>query len=135
MTRMSFILSFRQFSVLFKHFFSRLFYNDLLKFEDQQRETQITLLALFSVFSGLVAHVAFEPFLLYQIFGMTPADIWRYEALLLTFSMASTGVIAVASWDKLFLDDLDRAHLRLLPVRARTFFFAKAMSLLAFSSP
>ena len=129
---MSFSASFRQFRILSRHFFLRLFYNDLLKFEDQQRETQITLLALFTVFSGLVAHVAFEPFLLYQIYGMTPADLWRYEALLLTFSMASTGVIAVASWDKLFLDDLDRAHLRPLPVQARTFFLAKAMSLLAF---
>ena len=129
---MNFSASFRQFRILSRHFFLRLFYNDLLKFEDQQRETQITLLALFTVFSGLVAHVAFEPFLLYQIYGMTPADLWRYEALLLTFSMASTGVIAVASWDKLFLDDLDRAHLRPLPVQARTFFLAKAMSLLAF---
>jgi hypothetical protein len=132
MILMNFVDPFKQFRILFRHFFSRLFYNDLLKFEDQQRETQITLLALFTVFSGLVAHVAFEPFLLYQIYGMTPADIWRYEALLLTFSMASTGVIAVASWDKLFLDDLDRAHLRPLPVRAQTFFFAKAFSLLAF---
>lgn len=132
MTRASFAIPFRQFQVLFRHFFSRLFYNDLLKFEDQQRETQVTLLALFTVFSGLVAHVAFEPFLLYQIYGMTPADIWRYEALLLTFSMASTGVIAVASWDKLFLDGLDQAHLRPLPVSSLTLFSAKVFSLLAF---
>jgi hypothetical protein len=129
---MSFSVSFRQFRVLFKHFISRLFYNDLLKFEDQQRESQITIMAFLAVAGLLAANAAYEPFLLYGLFDKTPADLWRYEALLLTFSMAVAGVIAVASWDKLFLDRLDLANLRPLPVSGRILFAGKFLSLLAF---
>ncbi len=123
---------FRQFRVLFKHFFSRLFYNDLLKFEEQQRESQIVMLTLLAVAGMLVANVAYEPFLLFNLFDMTPADLWRYEVLLLTFSMAVAGVIAVASWDKLFLDPLDQINLRPLPISARVLFSGKFAGLLAF---
>jgi len=43
---MDFAPSFRQFSVLFRHFFSRLSYNELLKFENQQRESRVVLLVI-----------------------------------------------------------------------------------------
>jgi len=49
--------------------------------------------------------------------------------------MAVAGVIAVASWDKLFLDRLDQVNLRPLPVSARKLFAAKSLGLLAFVFP
>jgi hypothetical protein len=129
---MRFALATRPFGVLFKHFFSRLTTNDLLKFEDQQRESQVTILVFLAVAGLLAAHVAYEPFLLYALYDMAPADLWRYEALLLTFNMAMAGVIAVASWDKLFLDPLDQVNLRPLPLSAGILFSAKFAGLLAF---
>jgi len=122
----------RQFSVLFRHFFSRLSYNELLKFENQQRESRVVLLVILAVAGMLVANAAYEPFLLFAIFDMSLSDLWRYEAMLVTFSMAIAGVLAVASWDKLFLDRLDQVNLRPLPVSARKLFAAKSLGLLAF---
>jgi len=123
---------FRQFRVLFRHFLSRLSYNDLLKFEDQQRESRIVLLVILAISGMLVANVAYEPFLLFILFDTPPSDLWRYEAMLLTFTMAIAGVIAVANWDKLFLDRLDQASLRPLPVSSAVLFSAKFLGLLAF---
>ena len=123
----------RQFHVLFRHFFSRLSYSDLLKFEDQQRESRVVLLVMLAVAGLLVAGVVFEPFLLFGLSGLTPADLWRYESLSLTFTMAVAGMIAVANWDKLFLDRLDRIHLLPLPIEVRTLFWGKFTSLLAFA--
>ncbi len=122
----------RQFRVLWRHFFSRLSYNELLKFEEQGRESRIVLLVLLAVAGLLLANAVYEPFLLFAIFDMGPADLWYHEAMLVAFSMAVAGVIAVASWDKLFLDRLDRINLRPLPVRAGTLFAAKTLGLLGF---
>jgi len=124
--------SFSQFRVLFRHFFSRLSYSELLKFEDQQRESRLVLLAMLAVAGMVAANLAYEHFLIFEIFDLSPADLWRYEAMLVTFSMAIAGVIAVASWDKLFLDRIDQLNLRPLPVGARALFAAKSLGLLAF---
>ncbi len=122
----------RQFRVLFGHFFSRLSYNDLLKFENQGRESRIVLLAMLAVAGMVTANWAYKHFLIFELFDLTPADLWRYETMLVTFSMAIAGVIAVASWDKLFLDRIDQLNLRPMPVGARALFAAKSLGLLAF---
>ena len=122
-----------QFWVLFRHFFSRLSYSDLLKFEDQQRESRVVMLVILAVAGLAVAAFVFEPFLLFGLSSLTAANLWRYESLSLTFTMAVAGLIAVANWDKLILDPIDRIHLLPLPIGIRTLYWGKFTSLLAFA--
>lgn len=122
----------KQQRVLFRHFFFRLSYNELLKFENQGRESRIVLLVMLALAGLLLANAVYEPFLLFGMSSLTAADLWRFEALLVAFSMAVAGIIAVASWEKLFLDRLDRLNLLPLPLGVGQFFSSKALSLLAF---
>lgn len=118
--------------ILFRHFFSRMLAVDLLKFENQRLESRVVLLVILAVAGLLAGSVAYEPFLLFGMTGLVPADLWMYESLMVTFSMALVGVIAVASWDRLFLDRRDHANLLPLPVTAGTLFAGKALGLMAF---
>ena len=122
----------RQFFSLSKHFLTRLVYNDLLKFEDQQREQQIVLLVIFSVSIGYISHVVLTPYLWSKMFKLSASDLWLQETLILTITMALTGIISISYWDKLFLDQMDYVNLIHLPVRPRMIFISKFFSLLIF---
>jgi len=122
----------RQFFSLSKHFLTRLVYNDLLKFEDQQREQQIVLLVIFSVSIGYISNSILTPYLWSKMFNLSISDLWLQETLILTITMTLTGIISISYWDKFFLDQMDYINLISLPVRARQLFAAKFFSLLIF---
>jgi len=122
----------RQFYSLSRHFLTRLFYNDLLKFENQQREQQIVLLVIFSVSIGYISQTILSPYLWSKMFNLSVSDLWLQETLILSLNMALIGVITISNWDKLFLDRMDYINLISLPVRARVLFIAKLFSLLIF---
>lgn len=55
---------FQQFLVLLRHFLLRLFNNDIMKFEDQRRESLILMLTFFMAGGGVIAAFILMPYLL-----------------------------------------------------------------------
>jgi hypothetical protein len=120
----------RQFKILTRHFFQRLFRNDLVDFEDQMKERVIGILAILAVFCGLIAYVFLEKY------SFTPdqGQSWIEKMLIITFFMLVTGFVAILEWDVMFPDRRDYANLNPLPLRIRTVLLAKLTSLLLFIS-
>jgi hypothetical protein len=120
----------RQFRILTRHFFLRLFRNDLVDFEDQMKERVIGILATLAVFSGLVAYV----FLGKYDFTRDTGQSWLEKMIIITFFMLIMGFMAILEWDFIFLDRRDSSNLNPLPLRTRTILSAKFASLLLFAS-
>jgi len=121
----------RQFLVLLRHFLLRLFNNDILKFEDQRRESMIIMLTFFMAGGGIIAVFILMPYLLAML-GYTSETAWIEKNFFITLSMALTGIISVINWNNMFLDEKDYLYLSSLPVSTNTLFTAKFFSLLAF---
>jgi hypothetical protein len=119
-----------QFRILTRHFFLRLFRNDLVDFEDQMKERLIGILSVLAVFSGLIAYVFLEKY------GYTPdkGQSWIEKLTIITFFMLIMGFVAIFEWDFMILDGRDFANLNPLPLRTRTILSAKFTSLLIFAS-
>ena len=122
---------FQQFLVLLRHFLLRLFNNDILKFEDQRRESMIIMLTFFIAGGGIIAAFILMPYLLAML-GYTSETAWVEKNFFMTLSMALTGIISVINWNNMFLDEKDYLYLSSLPVSTNTLFTAKFFSLLAF---
>lgn len=122
---------FKQFLVLLRHFLLRLFNNDILKFEDQRRESLIIILTFFIAGGGIIATFILMPYLL-AMRGYTSETAWVEKNFFMTISLALTGIISVINWNNMFLDEKDYLYLSSLPVRTNTLFTAKFFSLLAF---
>jgi hypothetical protein len=120
----------RQFRILTRHFFLRLFRNDFVDFEDQMKERVIGILSILAVFSGLIAYAFLEKY------GYTPdnGQSWLEKMIIITFFMLIMGFVAILDWDFMFLDGRDFASLNPLPLRTRTILSAKFISLLFFAS-
>ena len=118
----------RQFRILSRHFFLRLFKNDLVDFEDQMKERIIGILAILAVFSGLIAYIYLGKY------GFIPdrGQSWIDKTLIITFFMLITGLLAILEWDNILPDARDYSNLNPLPLRARTILAAKFTSLLSF---
>jgi hypothetical protein len=118
----------RQFRILTRHFFLRLFKNDLVDFEDQMKERIMGILAILAVFSGLLAYVYLGQY------GFVPdkGQSWIEKTLIFTFFMLIMGLLAILEWDNIYPDARDYSNLNPLPLRARTILAAKFTSLLAF---
>ena len=118
----------KQFLVLVRHFFQRLFQNDVVDFEDQMKERVIGVLALISVLSGFLAYA------LVSKYGWEPdtGTSWIEKCVMIIFSMLVMGFLAVLEWDIILPDARDYANLNPLPVRAGTLLAAKFTSLCLF---
>ncbi|OGD25415.1 MAG: hypothetical protein A2V57_01950 [Candidatus Aminicenantes bacterium RBG_19FT_COMBO_65_30] len=118
----------RQFRILTRHFFLRLFKNDLVDFEDQMKERVIGVLAILAVFSGLLAYVYLGQY------GYMPdkGQSWIEKMFIMTFFMLIMGLLAILEWDNIHPDARDYSNLNPLPLRARTILAAKFTSLLLF---
>ncbi len=117
-----------QFIILTKHFFHRLFQNDVVDFEDQMKERIVGILVLLAVFSGLLSMAFLGKYSWIPDEGMS----WREKCLILTFYMLVIGFIAILEWDIIFPDPRDYRNLSPLPVRIRTLLTAKFCSLCLF---
>ncbi|OGD10915.1 MAG: hypothetical protein A2Y86_06090 [Candidatus Aminicenantes bacterium RBG_13_62_12] len=118
----------RQFRILTRHFFLRLFKNDLVDFEDQMKERVIGSLAILAVFSGLIAYLFLGKY------GYVPdrGQSWIEKMIIITFFMLIMGLLAILEWDNIYPDARDYSNLNPLPLRARTILAAKFTSLLVF---
>jgi len=118
----------RQFRILSRHFFLRLFKNDMVDFEDQMKERIIGILAILAVFSGLIAYIYLGKY------GFIPdrGQSWIDKTLIITFFMLIMGLLAILEWDNILPDARDYSNLNPLPLRARTILAAKFTSLLSF---
>jgi hypothetical protein len=118
----------RQFALLTRHFFGRLFRNDMIDFEDQMKERLIVVLTLLAVFFGWAS------LLLLFKYHFVP-DInrsWQEKNYVFTLMMLVFGLATLLEWDVLFPDRRDFLNLAPLPVRLRTVFAAKLASFVLF---
>lgn len=118
----------KQFLVLVRHFFHRLFQNDVVDFEDQMKERTIGVLAIIAVFSGALAYALVSKYAWIPDKGTS----WIEKCVMITFSMLVMGFIAVLEWHIILPDARDYTNLNLLPVRTGTIFAAKFSSLCLF---
>ncbi len=119
---------FKQWLILVRHFFNRLFINDVVSFEEQMKEKVIAVLAIFAVFSAHLSHR-----LLWKYVWIPDAGIsWVEKCYFIFFLMVLMGLIAVLEWDAVFLDSRDYSNLLPLPVKIRNLFSAKFASLCFF---
>jgi len=118
----------RQFSILTRHFFGRLFQNDMVDFEDQMKEKLIVALSLLAVFFSWASWL-----LLFKYHFV--ADInrsWQEKNYIFTLMMLVFAIITLLEWDVLYPDRRDFLNLTPLPVRLRTVFAAKLASFVLF---
>ncbi|MCP4147203.1 MAG: hypothetical protein GY757_05580 [bacterium] len=116
---------------LLRHFILRLFNNDIIKFENQKRESLIVMLTILACIGGVVSVILLMPYVQYMP-GFTTGTAWIEKTFFMTISMAFTGIISVINWDNIFLDDRDYCSLSSLPIKSGTMFIAKFVSLLVF---
>ena len=117
-----------QFSILTRHFFHRLFRNDMVDFEDQMKEKLIITLTLLAVFFSWAAWLMLFKYHFVPDFNRS----WQEKSYLFTLMMLVFAAATLLEWDVLFPDRRDYLNLLSLPVRLRTLFAAKLASFILF---
>ena len=117
-----------QYKILTRHFFNRLFQNDVVDFEDQMKERTIAIIAFLAIFSGLLTFGFLEKYSWIPDEGTS----WIEKCALIIFFMLVMGFIAVLEWDVIIPDVRDYSNLTPLPLRTRTLLAAKFSSLSMF---
>lgn len=120
----------KQFLVLQRHFFQRLFLNDVISFDVQMKEKLIAVLAILAVLCSHISSLVLFKYLILRDQGTS----WVEKCYIMFFFMLLMGLITILEWDVIFLDSRDFSNLIPLPIKARTLFFAKFVSLLLFIS-
>jgi len=120
--------NFKQFHVLARHFFHRLFINDVVFFEEQMKERMISILAILAVFSSFLSHIILWK---YEFIG-DKGTSWIEKCYVIFFFMIIMGFISALEWDVIFPDSRDFSNLLPLPVKVRNLFMAKLASLCLF---
>lgn len=118
----------RPFPVLARHFFNRLFQNDVFPFEDQMKQKLYVLLAMVASFGWLITNALFSRYM----FVADAGGSWLEKCQFLSVFMILMALVTVLEWDVLFLDKRDYSNLMPLPVRLGTVFEAKFASLVFF---
>ena len=124
----------RQLLVLTRHFFNRLFQNDVFPFEEQMKEKLIAGLVMLSVLGGHIAVSLFGKYGMLEryIFLTEDPGSWVDKCYFIAFFMTLLAFIVVLDWDLMFPDRTDALHLLPLPIRAGTLFLAKFLSFSVF---
>jgi hypothetical protein len=118
-----------QLVILTKHFFERLFRNDIVDFEDQMKARLVAVLSILAVIMGWSSQM-----LLFFKYELSP-DVntsWQEKNYVFILMMVIFGIVTLLEWEMLFPDRRDFANLTPLPVRLRTVFAAKLASFIAF---
>ena len=117
-----------QFILLTKHFFGRLFQNDLIDLEERAKAILAGALAVLATLLAWSSEM-----LLFKYQFLADNDMsWQEKSYLLIIVMILFGIITVVMWDIMFLDRRDYMNLSSLPIRLRTLFGAKLASFIAF---
>lgn len=120
----------KQFLILTRHFFYRLFINDLVLFEEAIQHKIVALVVILSVISGHLSRVLLTKYLWIPDENTS----WEEKCYFLLFGMLITGFIAVLEWDIIFPDSRDFSNLLPLPIQPRTLFLSKFASYFIFIS-
>lgn len=118
------------FVLLTRHFFGRLFHNDLVEFEDQMKERLFVSLALLAVFFFWASELMLFKYHFVPDIGRS----WQEKNYIFTLMMLVFGIVTLLEWDVLFPDRRDFLNLTPLPVRLRTLFAAKLASFVLFTA-
>jgi len=118
----------KQILILARHFFQRLFINDVVFFEEQMKEKIIAILAILAVFTAHLSHMLLWKYTWIPDEGTS----WVEKCHVIFFIMIITGFIAVLEWDVIFPDSRDFSNLLSFPVKIRNLFIAKLASLCFF---
>jgi hypothetical protein len=111
----------RQTLVLGRHFFQRLFQNDVFAFEEQMKEKVYLLLAMIAAAGWALTTTLFGQYMFVPDSGQS----WLEKMAFLAIFMLFLGLAVVLEWDVLFPDARDHLNLTHLPVRPRTVIAAK----------
>jgi len=120
---------FAQLGILTKHFFGRLFRNDIVDFEDQMKARLVAVLSVLAVIMGWSSQM-----LIFFKYELSP-DVntsWQEKNYVFILMMIIFGIVTLLEWEMLFPDRRDFVNLTPLPVRLRTVFAAKLASFVAF---
>ena len=118
-----------QLGILTRHFFTRLFRNDIVDFEDQMKARLAAVLAILAAVVGWSAYL-----LVFFKYEFSP-DVnisWQDKNYVFILVMILFGIVTLLEWEVLFPDRRDFVNLTPLPVRLRTVFAAKLASFVAF---
>jgi hypothetical protein len=118
-----------QFGILTKHFFARLFRNDIVDFEDQMKARLIAVLSILAALIGWSSYLLV--FFKYE-FSPDVNTSWQDKNYVFILVMILFGIVTLLEWEVLFPDRRDFVNLSPLPVRLRTVFAAKLASFVAF---
>jgi hypothetical protein len=120
----------RQLLVLTRHFFNRLFQNEVFPFEEQMKEKLIAALVMLGVLGGHIAVSLFGKYGMLEkyIFSTEDPGSWVDKCYFIAFFMTLLAFIVVLDWDFIFPDRRDALNLLTLPIRAGTLFLAKFLS-------
>jgi len=118
----------KSFPILTRHFFNRLFQNDIFPFQEQMKEKLAILLAMVAALGWIMANSLFLKYVFVEDHG----ESWLEKCQFLAFFMILLGLTTVLEWDVLFLDKRDFNNLMALPVRIGTIFCAKSASMFVF---
>jgi len=114
--------------VLTRHFFDRLFQNEVFPFEDQMKERLYMAGAFLAALGGFVSNSLLMKYMFWPDNGTS----WQEQTFFLAFFMSVLAILVVLDWDILFPDPKDYANLIVLPMRLRMIFGAKFLSFLVF---
>jgi len=118
-----------QLGILTRHFFGRLFRNDIVDFADQMKARLIAVLSLLAVIVGWSSQLLV--FFKYEL-GPDVNMSWQEKGYVFTLMMILFGIVTLLEWEMLFPDRQDYVNLTPLPVRLRTIFGAKLASFVVF---
>lgn len=120
------------YALLVRHFFNRLFDNELVSSSGNLRESVATVLGLLGASSLPVAWVTVEKHWLMNV--RTPAHIraaveWSDREFLISMSMAIVAAVAIFCWESVFPDRTDSIILTSFPIRPSFILSAKLATL------
>jgi hypothetical protein len=118
----------KQFLILTRHFFLRLFINDFVFFEESMQQKVIALIALLAVFSGHLAKALLSKYLWVRDMNTS----WAEKGYFLLFAMLVVSFVSILEWDLIFPDSRDYSNLMPLPLKVRTMFLSKFTSFFLF---
>ena len=118
----------KQFFILTRHFFLRLFINDVVFFEESMQQKIFALIAILAVFSSHLSTVLLTKYLWIRDENTS----WEEKCYFILFGMLIISFISVLEWDVIFLDTRDFSNLVPLPLKLRTLFLSKFASYFLF---